>query len=126
MDTQLLSFELYTDMPDALERFLSDVLQLEIEESPCGLFRVQWGQVTMDVLQGKSSPANFYVALNPQSFADLTARWEFFTFRYAERPEANFYPAKAIFRMVSGESWHVTALPARSSDESSEIHVRNC
>lgn len=125
METQLLSFEYRTEHPEDLENFLSEVLQLDIKSSSTGLFSVQFGNIVMDVVQGTSFGGTMQVALAPENFNDLPARWEFFTFRYSERPTVNFVKSLAVFQMKDGSVWKITAAPLSFRHENSEIPVRN-
>ena len=87
METQLLSFEYRTEHPEDLENFLSEVLQLDIKSSSTGLFSVQFGNIVMDVVQGTSLGGTMQVALAPENFNDLPARWEFFPLQRAAHCE---------------------------------------
>lgn len=123
--TQLLSFEYRSSAPEELENFLSEVLQLDVEAIPDGLFSVRLGDVVMKVLNGESSAGKFQVALSPESFADLPARWEFFCFRYGESARATFAKAEAVFQTNEGSSWFITAAPTVHPSKNFEIPVRN-
>ncbi len=125
MDVELLSFEYRTENPEDLENFLSEVLQLDIKTSTTGLFSVQFGNIHMHVLRGESVPTTFQLALSFESFTDLPARWEFFTFRYNEKCTASFETNQAIFKNPNGVLWRVMAAPTIARHENSEIPVRN-
>jgi hypothetical protein len=126
MDTQLLSFEYRSRYPEELENFLSEVLQLDVEPVADALFSVRLGDVLLKVLGGEGMGGTFQLALSPESFADLPARWEFFCFRYESRPEARFGKADACFKTQEGSVWQVLASPGIPPRENFEIPVRNC
>lgn len=125
METQLLNFEYRTEHPEELENFLSEVLQLDIRPSQTGLFCVQFGNVQMDVVQGSGTGGTLQVALARENFDDLPARWEFFAFRYNERPTVNFVKSLAVFQMRDGFTWKITAAPMPLRHENNEMPVRN-
>ena len=125
MDTQLLSFEYRSHKPLELENFLSEVLQLDVEPLSDALFSVRLGDVVLKVLQGEGSGGKFQLALSPESFADLPARWEFFCFRYGNSAEVSFNKGHAVFKTHEGSIWQVLAAPTLHSRENFEIPVRN-
>jgi hypothetical protein len=125
MDTQLLSFEYRSRFPEELENFLSEVLQLDVEPVCDALFSVRMGDVVLKVLQGEGSGGKFQLALSPESFADLPARWEFFCFRYGNTAEASFGKAQSVFKTHEGSIWLISAAPAIQPHEKFEIPVRN-
>ena len=125
MDTQLLSFEYRSRAPEEIENFLSEVLQLDVEPVSDALFSVRLGDVVLKVLQGEGSGGKFQLALSPESFADLPARWEFFCFRYGNSAEVSFHKAQAVFKTQEGSIWHITTAPTVRTCENFEIPVRN-
>ena len=125
MDTQLLSFEYRSRTPEELENFLSEVLQLDVEPVSDALFSVRLGDVLMKVLQGEGSGGKFQLAISPESFADLPARWEFFCFRYGNSADVTFNKAQAVFKTHEGSIWLISAAPTVHPRENFEIPVRN-
>ena len=125
MDTQLLSFEYRSRAPEELENFLSEVLQLDVEPVSDALFSVRLGDVVLKVLHGESSGGKFQLALSPECYADLPARWEFFCFRYGNSAEVSFSKAQAVFKTHEGSIWLISAAPMVHARENFEIPVRN-
>lgn len=125
MDTQLLSFDYRSPAPEELENFLSEVLQLDLEPVSDALFSVRLGDVAMKVLNGEGGQGHFRVALSPESFADLPARWEFFCFRYGSLAETRFSKLEACFETQEGSVWHILVAPSILPHEKFEIPVRN-
>ena len=124
MEPQILGFELYSSHPEALERFLSDVLSLDIESGE-GMFRVQLGQLGMTVQKGDGPGIKMQIALSVESYFDLPARFEFFCFRHEDRPQVIWHKNKSVFVTKDGHEWSVIASQSLFPHESLDSCVRN-
>ena len=125
MEHEILGFDLYTERPEVLEHFLSEVLGLEISPGP-GLFRVLIGRMAIDVFHGEARPLNLKVAMDAEAFADLGARFEFFQFRSESAGAIEFLETENVFIAPGVQRWSVIPEHSFHRREVPEISVRNC
>jgi diadenosine tetraphosphatase ApaH/serine/threonine PP2A family protein phosphatase len=122
-ETTLKKVHLKTNALLTLERFLVDVLDLEVLALPNAIVVVISG-TQWHFSAGEPAVVQFEIDLADYLIEDILSRWTFFHFRYDEDIELVQNEKELIFQFHNGLQWTLTPRSAPIA-KLSEFSVRN-